>query len=652
MSLCLGQNRTSKKIQNLLFALLCLCVFSSTKTRADDEAAKNFRFSQARAACSGDEIWKYSKEIEPEYRQLLDGFLAGSVSPALAVAEGIWLQKNAKSPELKLFGVYLKYRALYAENLVHIATSGFNWLAGQPLSTQTIGVQTAALQCLNKIESRYPRLRMEPEVTKLLPEYREKHQALTWFGENQDVVWEAAGRWLRALFSEDGPENEIEQALSVLRDGGPHELLASGLQAGRKREFDVAIQKLSKFVQKSKELPPSLTAYMDGAYITLARSYYQTEKYTEASDTFQKVSKGSNEMVRVLNEQTWVNLMKGRYPEALGSALSLQGGGLRTAFSPESLVVMSMSYNELCQYPTAFRTLRLFHRNYRPAFSWLRDWYFSEKKKASDTALYTQLVKYLETEKSRVPKPVLSEWLRSPVFVSYQEEINLLFDEQKASENFTKKLKEEFVKLRELYQKMANKVKSGLADAKEARKKGEQIDDSFKTDLEDFKRFRRTFTHYKDSLPSFKKILASHDKRKSVLTNQLVTRIDRDLKSRNARMIKRLRHIAETAYLVQVEIFNGASEDIVWKNAHPEYKEFLSKLKDERSRFDSQHVWDWGPAPELEDGSIEVWEDELGALKAAIFNNCSSKDRFLANMHDEEKEASKEESENTKKNSH
>ena len=60
---------------------------------------------------------------------------------------------------------------------------------------------------------------------------------------------------------------------------------------------------------------------------------------------------------------------------------------------------------------------------------------------------------------------------------------------------------------------------------------------------------------------------------------KLVARINADLDARTLRMLDQLEEIAENVQLIEIEIYNGASHDIIWQNAHPDYKEIAKKMK-------------------------------------------------------------------------
>ena len=98
-------------------------------------------------------------------------------------------------------------------------------------------------------------------------------------------------------------------------------------------------------------------------------------------------------------------------------------------------------------------------------------------------------------------------------------------------------------------------------------------------------------------------------------------------------MLNQIEEIAENNQFIEVEIFNGASQDVIWQNAHPDYKEVVSRLNDEQKKSSKEKVWNWGKAAYNitdDEESHEIWEDELGSFKADLFDNCSSKERYLS----------------------
>ncbi len=76
--------------------------------------------------------------------------------------------------------------------------------------------------------------------------------------------------------------------------------------------------------------------------------------------------------------------------------------------------------------------------------------------------------------------------------------------------------------------------------------------------------------------------------------------------------------------------YNGASQDIIWKQAHPDYEAVAQDFRKEDGGTIASAVWSWGRVRGDLTEEGEYWEDELGTFKADLYDNCASKDRYLA----------------------
>lgn len=287
-------------------------------------------------------------------------------------------------------------------------------------------------------------------------------------------------------------------------------------------------------------------------------------------------------------------------------------------------MVMAMSLNELCQYPESVRAIRAFQRNYEKAYKWLGS--------SITENLYPLAVQYVRRAPAQtVPDRVASEWVRSPLFISSQDELNLLFDEQESTIALGRSGAKEQTKLADGLILRSKGLPARLRAAKNKMKEGDRLPAVLKEDLLALKEMILRYRRLQQGAPVWHTILANHKKTAKATELKLVASINADLKARSERMRAQLEEIAENIQLIEVEIYNGASQDIIWQNAHPEYKKIAQKLKDEHKRETGAKTMDWGRAPaSLDEEGGEVWEDELGSFAANLYDNCSSKDKYLA----------------------
>ena len=106
-----------------------------------------------------------------------------------------------------------------------------------------------------------------------------------------------------------------------------------------------------------------------------------------------------------------------------------QWKGENKLFSPEAFSVAAISYNEHCNCPESVETIRLFRKAYGRTFRYLSD--LKAGKNGDIKNIYKLIPGFLKG-KSGIPDKVGTEWIRSPIFIANQDEINLLYDEKQA----------------------------------------------------------------------------------------------------------------------------------------------------------------------------------------------------------------------------
>ena len=97
----------------------------------------------------------------------------------------------------------------------------------------------------------------------------------------------------------------------------------------------------------------------------------------------------------------------------------------------------------------------------------------------------------------------------------------------------------------------------------------------------------------------------------------------------NRRMLTQLNEIAENNDLIEVEILNGASQDLIWQNAHPNFRQVTERMKSKSRSSESATVWNWGNTRIAPGESNEIWEDEIGSLSADISDQCENREKYL-----------------------
>jgi hypothetical protein len=570
--------------------------------------------SSASSACSSSESWSYSKNIGSEWKRTYDASLLPRAVAIQSFGEGWALRASAENAEEKLFSEYWTSRALYSIEMTGLSHAGFASIAARKVEGGAFGgIRLAALECLLRIQERYPTLTIPDNVVAAFDRLPQS-----------DVLDQAVALEIRKRIGEGRSKPDIEPLFARLQSGGPWEKIARIWMAAHTGDQDQVIQQGRAFLA-TQSWPRPLERYIDTARLILARALYTVGQYKASQEEFKKISKSSNVLAHSLSDLAWAQLRADDYADAIGTAVNLQSGGLRRTFTPESVMVMAMSFNELCHYPESLRAVEHYRKSYSNAYNWLQSW---KEKGASSTGLYSQATAFLRKE-GTLPEKVATEWIRSPHFIARQDEIQMSFQyparaqkARTAAADLQRKMARELLEF-------IHELKPRYDKAKAAMKDGDRLPNLLEQDLgrlksmaTAYKRLRRAAGPWR-SLASHQEAKANDDRKR------LVKEIEKEASTLNLRMLLQLDEIAENLHFLEVEIYEGATQDIIWQNAHPDYKELVMTFKKE-SRADVATNWNWGSVQGGFDGTHEIWEDELGSFKAELFDNCSSKDRYLS----------------------
>lgn len=381
-------------------------------------------------------------------------------------------------------------------------------------------------------------------------------------------------------------------------------------------EFDQLIRKsLGKVTEKTTDI-------LDSEKLIRGRELYAVEKFDEASSLFANVDRKSNDLVETLISQAWSELGAARYASSIGTAVSLRSGAMKSVYAPEAAVVLSMALNEICQYPMAVTAIHGLHKEYDDSYTWLKG---NTSKK---TGLYSQTIAYIKGEKKlEIPKRILGEYTKSPFFQAAQTELNHLIQEERELANLMQKGKQEEKLLVDTFLKRSKEIRAIYE------KKG---DKSFDELWPEFEYMISKLIYFRESSQTWKKTVLGSAKKRPVIREARKVQMDERFAKMNQSLLSRLEQSFDQSRLVQVEIYQGASQDLIWQNANPDYEKQLEVLgikattTENEKRMPAGSSLDWGRVGTLTEGSQELWEDEIGSFKANLNDQCSNKEKFLA----------------------
>ncbi len=580
----------------------------------------------ASGPCTPTEKWRYAAGVPQEARVSFEKLILGQVSPMQGFAEGGTLSRESPLPPVRLFGEYWRDRALLQGEMASAALDGFATIVAEPATPETVGVQIAAIGCLNRIHEAYPALPLPREIASRLP----RLYSLAPREISRQPLRELTLSLIISELAENPASRPATALAGLLAGAGAYESFARGFVAAAQGDHPHAIGWLEKIVGRSRaedHLPAELGRQLVHARLVLARSYYSARQFDRAAQQYNLIERSSNETPEMLSELAWSYLLQERYADAVGTATNLQLGRMKGTFTPEAPVVMAMALNELCQYPDSLRAVQLFHRDYDAAYQWLQGWSRNPAK-----PLYPIALSFLQNRaQSPVPERIAGEWVRSNTFISRQQEIHRLYGEKHATQAFLKGGEQARAGLAREIRQVAGDLNVGIREESDGQLRiysSERISPARAPDFATLKRNVAVFNRLREAADQIEEWQASQESRSAAIRARLVAEINADLARRSRRMLRQLEEVGENSRLVEIEIYNGASHDMIWRNAHPDYAEIEKKVKVAYSR-PKGHTLNWGTVNPTND-KVEVWEDELGSFKANLHDNCASKEKYLA----------------------
>lgn len=365
------------------------------------------------------------------------------------------------------------------------------------------------------------------------------------------------------------------------------------------------------------------------AAITLARMYFQLGKYKDAFNTYLKVDKQNPEWLQAMIEQAWAQILSHDYEGAAGNMFSLHTDFFKKAFNPESYIVRTVAYLNLCQFGDGAKVIYDFKRKYTPVYKAIET-YKGQKKESIQ--YYDTIKTWAKNPDLKVvdglPRQFIFALTRQPGFMLQQKNINSTEDQ----ESRINQVMLDFIKIerssiagQEEAKKIQADLKKKMAETKDATEK-KAIQDkisyqdhriaSFKTQFDISKRARSALTALRDQG------LSRLDKEKA----RYRTAAGKAIQTQFEAMMKTLYSSLDQSDVLQYELYAGAGEHLRYQmaggkvndKAHPELKPEDGKALN----------WDFRG---------EIWEDEIGFYRSSLKNVCAPEDQSQVSKADDTK---------------
>ncbi|MGE5086607.1 MAG: tetratricopeptide repeat protein [Bacillota bacterium] len=425
-------------------------------------------------------------------------------------------------------------------------------------------------------------------------------------------------------YSAKGQLGLMEDALMYIGETSPRypeALLLSALFNYRQNKIEEAVTNLETLLKVTDGQKTSQIRAV-GA-LTMARIQFQKSLYKDAFQSYLKVDKSSPLWLQAMVESAWTQILGEDYEGAAGNMFSLHTDFFKNAFSPESYVVRTVGYLNLCQYGDGVQVLNEMRQKYSPWKQKLDAYKTSHK---SNVAYYDTVKNWVKNsdlkEVDGLPRSFIVELARHPGFVSLQKQINNYEDEIQRFNNISLTL---LATEKALLAKQVEANKQLVAAKKQI--KGNSPSSTAMAQVQDAEKkllsYRIQYHIANKARTSLKNLrtvgIARIDKEKDELRQQA----GKALADNYSQMVAGLNRVLDQNDVLQYELYSGAGEHIRYQMAggainekeRPELK--VEKEKSLNWKFKG-----------------EIWEDEVGHYRSSLKNVCPQ-DSSVAGLADQ-----------------
>ncbi len=390
-----------------------------------------------------------------------------------------------------------------------------------------------------------------------------------------------------------GDLGKVEESVMMIPEKSEYAmeaLLVSGFNNYRRGRLDEAARELDKVVNSTDKKWPMHSV----AAITLARMQFQQSKFKEAFQSYLQVDKNDPLWLQAMVEQAWTQILVEDYEGAAGNMFSLHTDFFKNAFSPETYVVRTVGYLNLCQYGDGMQVLNDMKRKYGMWRDKMNAYKTSHKK---SEAYYDTVKSWLKNsdlkEVDGLPRSFIIELARHPGFLKVQGLINGYEDEISKFNKITINL----IRMeKEILQKQNEVIKTAQS-AEERERRLEPL----KTQQTAAKKASATIKKIRE------RSVARIDKEKQELRIKASIALQQRFQDLNASLEK----VLSQNDVLQYELYSGAGEHIRYQMAGGDVND---KKRDELKVQDGKSLY-WKTKG-------EVWEDEVGHYRSSLKNVC------------------------------
>lgn len=525
--------------------------------------------------------------------------------PEVIMLSHYLLSKGVDKPEVKFFlGSCQHQRKLYSESVPLLATvirTGIDYYTQQAvehlLDDLPTGYEEVIAEALAPIEV----------YKKLDQKQKDFYNYIL-----------AKGRFIEGKFLDSSKLAELVSSKSKFyRDAqfllGASEYLRDNAKGG--------IQILASLGNKFSE-----TEYTSDLYsltqLTLARFHFELGQYKDAIKAYDRVNREHPMWFDSLTEKGWTQIRLQQYPEAIGNMYTLHSPFFKSIFKPETYVIRTIGYLNMCQFPDADKTLAYLEDVY-PTWRQM----VNEYSKTPGNSAYNTAMTYLKGSSQKdvdgLPFPIIREMIRDKEFIVVQKKLNNIIDEIAFYNNAVN----EIIQIR-------NGIKSEMAESEKVvvQLEGEikRLDEKKKFDqakakeelLSDARQKLMTGAYRLSLIDQgfvmYRKLTGDSTKRVVQIRDAYISQAETTLRQAMQLVDNKMAKVLKNNELLRYEVYANSGKNIRFRSAGGQVqgRSQASVQAQKKSGKGKDFGWEF---------KGEFWADEIGKFVSNVENLCPKK---------------------------
>lgn len=376
----------------------------------------------------------------------------------------------------------------------------------------------------------------------------------------------------------------------------------------RQGKLGLALQALREVFEKHPDAFKGNDDLKTRAALLWGRLAFQSREFKQAFTAYQSVPKNSPQFPEAMMEQALTQVMYQDYEGAAGNMFTLHTDFFKKSYAPESYLIRTVGYLNLCQYADAHKVVQDLQRKYKPILDAVEKY----QKSANASADYDLIRKFAKNpgapEVNGIPRPFLFAWTQDTGFERHQERVNQIEDEIANFGDLNVKTIKAERDLAARIISVSQKLNKATAD------KDKVNSGKLQAELDYIKIEHRMLGESRKSLQGireayFEQMDELKGERKKLAADSLA--------GRRSAMLKQLRHIIDQSDILLYEIYSGAGDHMRYENAGGKVEE--TKSAQLKGIKENEVKWKY---------KGEIWEDELGHFRSSLTNVCTKDDEL------------------------